>query len=79
MMGAGDLSEAYRRCRRVAHRQGPNFSVGSRFLPKPKRDGVYAAYAFCRFVDDVVDEPTPGDPLDIRRRIDQWDEELDRC
>lgn len=63
-------------CRRVAHRAGPNFSVGFRFLPKRKRDAVYATYAFCRFVDDVVDE-TPG--ADVVERIDQWTEELDRC
>ena len=76
MMNANDLSEAYALCRRVAHRYGPNFSVGFRFLPQPKRDAVYAAYAFCRYVDDVVDE-NPGS--DVREGIDRWETELDRC
>lgn len=71
-----DLREAYAMCRRVAHRYGPNFSVGFRFLPRDKRDAVYAAYAFCRFVDDVVDE-NPDD--DVSSGIDQWEQELDRC
>lgn len=71
-----ELEEAYALCRRVAHRQGPNFSVGFRFLPKDKRNAVYATYAFCRFVDDEVDE-SPG--VDVRERIDRWEEELDRC
>ena len=66
-------------CRRVAHRSGPNFSVGFRFLPQPKRDAVYAAYAFCRFVDDVVDEDPGHEAGDIRVRIDGWAAELDRC
>ena len=77
--GAGDLSEAYALCRRVAHRSGPNFSVGFRFLPQPKRNAVYASYAFCRFVDDVVDENPDAAAADIRERIDAWEEELDRC
>ncbi|HJS74919.1 MAG TPA: squalene/phytoene synthase family protein, partial [Vicinamibacteria bacterium] len=71
-----DLRDAYAACRRVAHRYGANFSVGFRFLPRGKRDAVYASYAFCRFVDDVVDESPGGD---VRERIDEWEQELDRC
>src|ERR1043165_2377632 len=61
--------------RGVAHRYGANFSVGFRFLPRVKRRAVYAAYAFCRWADDIADEP--GD--DVLRRLDQWKAELDRC
>jgi phytoene synthase len=75
-MSASSVSEAYALCRRVAHRYGPNFSVGFRFLPQPKRNAVYAAYAFCRYVDDVVDE-NPG--TDVREGLDRWEAELDRC
>lgn len=71
-----ELDDAYALCRRVAHRQGPNFSVGFRFLPRAKRDAVYATYAFCRFVDDAVDESQEGD---IHERIDRWEQELGRC
>jgi len=79
MSAVSDLREAYAACRRVAHRYGANFSVGFRFLPRAKRDAVYASYAFCRFVDDVVDE-SPGAPgLDVRERIDEWEKELERC
>lgn len=71
-----ELEDAYAFCRRVAHRAGPNFSVGFRFLPKKKRDAVYATYAFCRFVDDVVDE-SPGS--DVVENIAKWEDELARC
>ncbi|HSF16687.1 MAG TPA: presqualene diphosphate synthase HpnD [Vicinamibacteria bacterium] len=71
-----ELKEAYSFCRKVAHRKGPNFSVGFRFLPRPKRDAVYATYAFCRFVDDVVDEKVD---TDVRELIDRWERELDDC
>ncbi|MGZ4779363.1 MAG: phytoene/squalene synthase family protein, partial [Thermoanaerobaculia bacterium] len=30
---------------------------GFRFLPRRKRRAVYAAYAFCRWADDIADEP----------------------
>src|SRR5436309_9520334 len=50
------VDEAYRFCRDVAHRFGANFSVGFRFLPRRKRRAVYAAYAFCRWADDIADE-----------------------
>ena len=71
-----ELDDAYALCRQVAHRYGPNFSVGFRFLPLLKRRAVYATYAFCRFVDDIVDEE-PG--ADVRQRVDRWEEELERC
>jgi len=51
-----NIDDAYRYCRRIAHKHGANFSVGFRFLPRVKRRAVYAAYAFCRVADDIVDE-----------------------
>src|SRR4051795_11304656 len=50
------VDEAYAECRAIAHRYGANFSVGFRFLPRAKRRAVYAAYAFCRWADDIADE-----------------------
>ncbi len=67
---------ADRLCRRVAHRAGPNFSVGFRLLPRPKRRAVYAAYAFCRFVDDEVDEAAAAGG--IENALDAWEAELMR-
>jgi phytoene synthase len=48
--------QAYDACRAIAHKHGANFSVGFRFLPKVKRQAVYAAYAYCRIADDIADE-----------------------
>jgi phytoene synthase len=50
------IDEAYRHCRAIAHKHGANFSVGFRFLPRRKRRAVYAAYAYCRWADDIADE-----------------------
>ncbi|HXI13352.1 MAG TPA: squalene/phytoene synthase family protein [Thermoanaerobaculia bacterium] len=70
-----DARDAYRICRQIAHRHGANFSVGFRFLPRTKRNAVYAAYAFCRRADDIADDPGER----ISERLDEWQSELDRC
>lgn len=68
------VDDAYAECRAIAHRFGANFSVGFRFLPKQKRDAVYAAYAVCRRADDIADEPGENIP----QRLDEWQRELER-
>ena len=67
------IDEAYAFCRRITHRHGANFSVGFRFLPPQKRRGVYAAYAFCRWADDIADEPGG-----MGTTLDEWEKELER-
>ena len=85
------VDEAYKHCRAIAHKHGANFSVGFRFLPPIKRRAVYAAYAFCRVADDIVDEEVgslqlavgSGDlscqPPTANSQLDQWQQELDRA
>src|SRR5438067_689929 len=73
---APTVDEAYAFCRRIAHRYGANFSVGFRFLPRRKRFAVYAAYAWCRWADDIADEPSDS-PQSVRDRLDAWQRELD--
>lgn len=63
--------------RRLTHTQGPNFSVGFRFLSLAKRRAVYAAYAVCRVADDIVDEVPPGAEIDAARgELDAWEAEV---
>jgi phytoene synthase len=70
-----NVDQAYAYCRWIAHKHGANFSVGFRFLPRQKRRAVYAAYAFCRWADDIADEPGQR----IRERLDEWQHELEAC
>jgi len=72
-----DALPAYDFCRAIAHRYGANFSVGFRFLPRVKRRAVYAAYAFCRRADDIVDEMQ--DKQECLSSIEEWEAELHRC
>jgi len=41
---------------RVTRQSGTNFYYAFRTLPEEKRRAIYALYAFCRVVDDCVDE-----------------------
>ncbi len=80
MSASPTVDEAYGFCRRIAHRYGANFSVGFRFLPRRKRRAVYAAYAFCRWADDIADEGGRRAAGGGRERLlDEWQRELDRC
>jgi len=78
-----NVDDAYVYCRKIAHKSGANFSVGFRFLPKRKRRAVYAAYAFCRWADDIADEPDNaaqvGGASQRLTRLAEWQAELERC
>jgi 15-cis-phytoene synthase len=55
---AGDavLQRAYSACDRITRQNSKSFHMASGLLPEEKRSAVRALYAFCRTVDDVVDE-----------------------
>jgi presqualene diphosphate synthase len=40
---------------------GSSFYLAMRILPRRRREGMYAVYAFCRAVDDVADGEGPRD------------------
>jgi squalene synthase HpnD len=49
---------------------GTSFYRGMAVLPPDRRHAMYAIYAFCRIVDDIVDDST--DIADKRPRLDAW-------
>jgi phytoene synthase len=52
------MSEAARRhCAQITRQAAANFYYGMRLLPTPKRDALFAIYAFARRVDDIGDGP----------------------
>lgn len=68
------MQEAYRLCDKVTARYSKSFFMASALLPEEKRSATRALYAFCRTVDDIVDEPGVEDRdtrLDYWRRIIQ--------
>jgi squalene synthase HpnD len=43
----------------IVRSAGTSFYYGMRILPPDRRHAMYAIYAFCRIVDDIVDEDAP--------------------
>ena len=59
------LEQSYERCRRLSRRHGTTYHWSTLLLPRIKRHHVHALYAFCRYADDIVDEPvTTADGAD---------------
>ncbi len=52
---------AVRHCAQITRRQAANFYYGMRLLPAPKREALFAVYAFARRVDDIGDGSLPAD------------------
>jgi len=52
---------------RVTRASGTNFYYAFRVLPEEKRRAIYALYAFCRVVDDCVDEEGGAGEEGLRR------------
>jgi 15-cis-phytoene synthase len=61
---------------RLARRSRSNFLYAFLCLPRRQREAIYAAYAFCRIVDDAVD--LGGDPEEQRRELERWRQEIAR-
>lgn len=73
---AGDaaLQKAYNICSAITAKHSKSFHRATGFLPEEKRSAVRTLYAFCRTVDDIVDEPSNTDRvanLEYWRQISQ--------
>ena len=66
---------------RLTRRSRSNFYYAFLALPRPRREALYAVYAFCRVVDDIADlgGERGADPAAQRRDLARWREEVARC
>ena len=70
--GGGMTPDEY--CQDKAARSGSSFYYAFRFLPPPRRRAITALYAFCREVDDIVDDV--ADVNVARAKLGWWRAEL---
>ena len=63
-------------CQQQAAQSGSSFYYSFLFLPPERRRAITALYAFCREVDDVVDECT--DAAVAQTKLAWWRQELVR-
>ncbi|MGB7285119.1 MAG: squalene synthase HpnC [Candidatus Acidiferrum sp.] len=74
-VGGIPASRSYDECHRIARAAHSNFYYAFYLLPKQKRDGLAALYAFMRLVDDVADE---GHDISAKQRgLADWRAALD--
>ena len=61
-------------CKQKVAQSGSSFTVSFIFLPKTQREAMTALYAFCREVDDVVDECS--DYTVAQTKLNWWKSEV---
>ena len=68
---AGDaaLQNAYKQAEKITAQHSKSFHAASGLLPEEKRSAVRALYAFCRTVDDIVDESADAERA---AQLDYW-------
>jgi len=62
----------------ITRKSASNLALAFILLPKQKRDGMSALYAFCREVDDIVDEEQAS-VADRRARLEVWREDIEKA
>ena len=72
-----DLVRARAHAVETVRRSGTSFASGMRILSKPRREGMYAVYAFCREVDDIADDEGMT-RADRQKGLNAWRTEIDR-
>jgi 15-cis-phytoene synthase len=63
-------------CKNKAAKSGSSFYYSFLFLPELQRQAIIALYAFCRKVDDIVDET--HEPEVARTTLEWWRQEIKR-
>lgn len=71
------IESAYKYCESVTKTHAKSFYFAAKFLPKSKRRAVYPIYAFCRHVDDEIDEIGDGDESAAVRAVEKWKRQLE--
>jgi phytoene synthase len=65
-------------CRTITRKSASNLALAFVLLPKAKRDGMSALYAFCREVDDVADDESRPVP-ERREQLAAWRADVRRA
>ncbi len=72
MTAHNKLEKAYKYCENVTKTHAKSFYFAAKFLPKRKQKAVYPIYAFCRHIDDAIDESVDGDEASAIQVVEHW-------
>ncbi|MBA2116356.1 phytoene/squalene synthase family protein [Bremerella alba] len=67
-----NLSASYAQCRHFSKQSGSNFLLSFWFLPREKRQAMFALYAFFRRTDDLADEEGSDQAAALQAWRDQF-------
>lgn len=65
--------------RQLTRTYSKSFYLATQFMPRAKREDVYAVYAFCRYSDNIVDAPRNRSREVLQSELDQWRAELQQA
>jgi phytoene synthase len=69
-----NLAKSYESCEKIVKQHSSSFYRAFSILPQEKRIAVWAVYAFCRTVDDIVDE----NPLHAEQQLAEYEQAFTR-
>lgn len=64
----------------VSNFEKSNFAFSFSILPKEERNAMNSIYAFCSYIDDIVDSPGT-EPTEIKKKLDRllwWENQIDK-
>lgn len=73
---SSELEKAYKYCESVTRFHARSFYFAAKFLPEKKRRAVYPIYAFCRHVDDEIDETGERHQTEAIKAVENWRSKL---
>lgn len=71
-----ELTFCLTECEAMISKGSSTFHKAFGFLPSPRKEAVYVIYAFCRMIDDAVDEPesSPFTIDELEKRLEHLEE-----
>lgn len=73
----GDLFPAFRYSKTIIEHHAKSFSFASKFMPEYRRWGTYAVYNFCRYADNIIDNPRNRTQVELIIELNELRRELD--
>jgi 15-cis-phytoene synthase len=70
------LEQSYAECRRLNREYGTTYYWATFALPRIKRHHVHALYGFCRYADEIVDDPNYGTTEERARALADFGQRL---
>ncbi|MET0752447.1 MAG: phytoene/squalene synthase family protein [Pyrinomonadaceae bacterium] len=71
-----EIEKAYKYCESVTKTHAKSFYFAAKFLPFHKQKAVYPIYAFCRKIDDEIDETAEENQAKAIQTVENWKAKL---